>query len=266
MHYISGIFGFLTRFIIFLLNAVVQLLSIGALTQLCNLILINRSRQARFFDFGKLPGKFLRFNFLIIFGFCLSLSVQGQWTVQTSAADNDWRGVAYGNGLWVAVSSTVPGNRVMTSPDGITWTVQTSAADNFWRSVAYGNGLWVAVSSNGTGNRVMTSPDGITWTAQTSAADNFWTSVAYGNGLFVAVAASGTGNRVMTSPDGITWTIRTSAADNSWNSVAFGNSTWVAVSYSGTGNRVMTSTSALLPLQWGKFDAQKKTDKVSICT
>jgi hypothetical protein len=121
------------------------------------------------------------------------------WTSRNASAENEWSSVTYGNGLFVAVALSGTGNRVMTSPDGITWTARTSAADNFWYSVTYGNGLFVAVASSGTGNRVMTSPDGITWTARTSAADNSWRSVTYGKGLFVAVASSGTGNRVMTS-------------------------------------------------------------------
>jgi predicted RecA/RadA family phage recombinase len=124
--------------------------------------------------------------------------------------------VAYGNGLFVAVSTTGIGNRVMTSPDGITWTSRTSAADNSWNCVAFGNGLFVAVASTGTGDRVMTSPDGITWTARTSAADNLWASVAYGNGRFVAASTDGTGNRVMTSTNGVSWT--TSQTPNErWN-------------------------------------------------
>jgi len=116
------------------------------------------------------------------------------WTIRSTptAAEEDWRSVAYGTvngtGLFVAVSSTGTGNRVMTSPDGITWTSRTSAADNQWRSVIYGNGLFVAVSDNGTGNsivgsiadRVMTSPDGITWNARTAAANNDWYSITYG--------------------------------------------------------------------------------------
>jgi hypothetical protein len=80
------------------------------------------------------------------------------WSSRTSAADNGWYEVTYGNGLFVAVSLDGAGNRVMTSPDGITWTSRTSAADNFWTSVTYGNGLFVAVSYTGVGNRVMTSP------------------------------------------------------------------------------------------------------------
>jgi len=165
------------------------------------------------------------------------------WTIvnTSSAADNLWFSVTYGNGLFVAVAGSGTGNRVMTSPDGITWTSRTSAADNAWYSVTYGNGLFVAVAGSGTGNRVMTSPDGSTWTIRTSAANNTWNSVTYGNGLFVATAISGTANRVMTSPDGITWTARTNPVDNQWASVTYGNGLFVAVGPSGTGNRVMTS-------------------------
>ena len=120
------------------------------------------------------------------------------WTSRTSAADNNWQTVTYGNGLFVTVSDTGTGNRVMTSPDGITWTIRTSALDNWWRGVTYGEGLFVATATSGTGNRVMTSPDGITWTIRTSAADLSWRGVTYGNGVFVAVTDTGTGNRVMT--------------------------------------------------------------------
>jgi len=163
------------------------------------------------------------------------------WNSRVSTADNGWYSVTYGKGIFVAVSWSGTGNRVMTSPDGITWTARTSAADNNWLGVTYGNGIFVAVSDTGSGNRVMTSTNGITWTTRASAADNGWYGVTYGNGTFVAVAYTGTGNRVMTSPDGVTWTSRTSASDNNWRGVTYGNGTFVAVAASGTGNRVMTS-------------------------
>jgi alpha-acetolactate decarboxylase len=109
---------------------------------------------------------------VLTFIFCFQAQAQVNWTSRTSAADNQWNSMTYGNGLFVAVAGSGTGNRVMTSPDGINWTSRTSAADNIWNSVTYGNGLFVAVSTTGIGNRVMTSPDGITWTSQTSAADN----------------------------------------------------------------------------------------------
>lgn len=171
----------------------------------------------------------------------LARSPFGQaWELETAAAANTWTGLAFGNNLFVAVSNSGTGNRVMTSPDGITWASRTSAADNNWNSVCFGNNLFVAVASSGTGNRVMTSPDGITWTIRTSAADNSWTSVTFGEGLFVAVASTGTGNRVMTSPDGIAWTIRVSAGDFEWGSVFHGNDVFVAVAQS-AGSKIMSS-------------------------
>jgi predicted RecA/RadA family phage recombinase len=169
------------------------------------------------------------------------------WLSRASAADNDWWGVAYGNGLFVAVGLSGTGNRVMTSPDGITWTSQSSAADNYWYGVTYGNGLFVAVGFSGSGNRIMTSPDGITWTTRNSQSDINWSSVIYGNGTFVAVANTGGTSRVITSTDGINWTLRTAASTNAWYSVTFGNGLFVAVSNndtSGTG-RVMTSTDGI---------------------
>jgi len=172
------------------------------------------------------------------------------WVTRTSAADNTWQSVTWSPelSLFVAVSNSGVGNRVMSSPDGVNWTSRTSAADNKWRSVAWSPELllFVAVANSGTGNRVMSSPDGINWTIRTSAADNDWRGVTWSPELllFVAVAISGTGNRVMSSPDGINWTIRTSATDNDWRGVAWSPELllFVAVSSIGTGNRVMSSS------------------------
>ena len=113
--------------------------------------------------------KYFRTNIIaVVIASLFSISVVSQaaadgitWTSRTTAVANDWRSVAYGNGLWVAVSflddDNPDNNQVMTSPDGITWTGRTPAVvDNQWASVAYGDGLWVAVSIGGD-NRVMTS-------------------------------------------------------------------------------------------------------------
>ena len=180
------------------------------------------------------------------------------WTSRTTN-DNFWHDVTWGNGLFVAVAYSGTGNRVMTSPDGVTWTTRTSAADNNWLGVTWGNGLFVAVASSGTGNRVMTSPDGITWTIRTSASDSDWRAVTYGNGLFVAVA-NFTG--VMTSPDGIVWTSRTPANSMQWNGITYGNGLFVAVaSAGGVGNRVMTSPNGVT---WTSLSAGSTNDWFSV--
>ena len=176
-------------------------------------------------------------------------------------AGRDFRGAAYGNGVFVAVSSS--GSVCATSTDSLTWT-ERSMPPGVWLAVAFGRGLFVAVDGAGT-NKIATSPDGITWTARTLpasanwvsivfGADAFvlisgstpaassldgitwttrtlpsgaWSRVAFGNGVFVAVSSSGT-NSGATSPDGITWTPRT-LPTTGWNSVAFGSGTFVAV-------------------------------------
>jgi len=80
------------------------------------------------------------------------------WTSRTSATDNAWYGVTYGNGTFVAVALTGSSStQVMTSSNGINWASRAAATDNAWYGVTYGNGTFVAVASSGTGNRVMTS-------------------------------------------------------------------------------------------------------------
>ena len=106
--------------------------------------------------------------------------------------------------LVVAIRDSGKGNRVMTSPDGITWTSRSSAADNAWTSLCWSpeRERLVAVSSSGTGNRIMTSGDGLNWTVRSSPADLGWRSLCWSpqRSQFAAVSNSGAGNRVMVSP------------------------------------------------------------------
>jgi hypothetical protein len=182
-----------------------------------------------------------------------AVAAVSSWTARASAADNAWRSVCWAPelSLFVATAISGVGNRVMTSPDGITWTSRTSAADNDWYTVTWAPELliFVAVAVTGAGNRVMTSSNGITWTTRATPVNNQWYSIVWAPELsiFVAGALSGTGNRIMTSPDGITWTTRVSAADNQWGSVTWAPelSIFVAVAFTGTGNRVMTSPNGI---------------------
>lgn len=151
------------------------------------------------------------------------ISYPNAWTAQTTANQN-WRSITYGNGLFVAVSSTGTTQHVMTSPDGATWTLRTSAENNPWIGITYGNGLFVAVATTGT-NQVMTSPDGITWTTQTASSSRTWQSIAYGNGLFFATS---TDSRGMSSPDGITWTDRPMSGTGGFTYVSFANGLFIA--------------------------------------
>jgi hypothetical protein len=144
-------------------------------------------------------------------GLVLTSPTGAVWTVQTAAAANSWRGVAFNGTTLVAVSNNGV-NRVMTSTDGIAWASQSASDASSWTSVTWSAGLslFVAVASAGAGNRVMTSPDGVTWTGQAAASAQAWVGVTASPTLLVAVSSTNTGTQpVMTSTDGVTWTLRT---------------------------------------------------------
>lgn len=156
--------------------------------------------------------------------------------------------IAYGNGLFVAVSRTSKQNAIVVSRDGINWIYINTQVETNWQSVAYGNGIFVAVGDIGS-VRAMYSSDGFNWTLRSIPLVG-WMSVAHGylsptyeTGVFVAVARTGTNNRIMISPNGITWTnIATSdELDLNWRSVTYGNGRFIAVATDGTRN-VMSST------------------------
>ena len=144
------------------------------------------------------------------------------WYPIAAAAKNPWQCVAYGGGVFVALSNTGTSNRVMSSPDGTIWTVTaTGAPDNAWGTncLCYGNGMFVAVSGGAT--NAMYSVDGYNWTESGASSVGPWRAVTFGNGRFVAVGVSG---KTMYSTDAITWTSGLIAGDASfvWGAVTYG--------------------------------------------
>jgi hypothetical protein len=139
-------------------------------------------------------------------------SPNGETWTQIPLANN-WLGICWSPelSLFVAVANSGDGNKVATSPDGITWTKRPIPQSNDWQSVCWSPelGLFVAVATTGS-NRVMTSPDGINWDVRNASTNIIWRSVVWSPqlGIFVAVAQSTGGNPtgIMFSPDGINWT------------------------------------------------------------
>ena len=158
-----------------------------------------------------------------------SLFTKGiSWKSATPSASIIWDGVAYGNGLFVAVANTATTNSIMTSPDGTNWTSRTSPISTGLNAITYGHGLFVAVSSSG--NDVITSPDGVNWTLRTSPVGQ-WVAVTYGNGTF---DASGSNSVNMTSPDGVNWTSHPALSTTDWKDITYGNGKFVAVASGGS--------------------------------
>ena len=149
------------------------------------------------------------------------------WTSDSSGYGS--RGIAYGNGQFVAVGATI-----QTSADGANWTSHPTNLAQLY-GITYGNGQYVAV---GGGNlaygAVITSADGATWTLrengrQFGAQFGDLSGIAYGNGKFVAVGA---GPVILTSADGANWTLLFPGLDTGGsvlNGVCYGNGQFVAV-------------------------------------
>lgn len=80
------------------------------------------------------------------------------WTLRTgssTASDNVWNAVTYGNGVFIAVGDTP---NILRSTDGITWTkITTPSSVQYFKCITYAKGRFVAVGriSN---PRVITSP------------------------------------------------------------------------------------------------------------
>lgn len=170
------------------------------------------------------------------------------WGTRTIPNTNNYRQIAYGKGLFVAISSSGVGNRVLTSRDGITWTARTSAADSGWVAIVFANNKFTAIAAaTAAPNGLMESLDGITWSTAGNNLPNLdWQGITFSNelGLYVAVAQADfvtTVNRVATSVDGVTWTLRTPASQIGWREVTWGNGLFVSVASTGAGNRAMSS-------------------------
>jgi hypothetical protein len=115
------------------------------------------------------------------------------WTTVNSATPTrSWRSVAYGNGMYVAISTN---GYAIQSVDGINWSdeVFVSGAVTFNR-VAYGNGVFLATRSSA-GTQVAKSYDGINWTITDEDSTEYslttgggtWNSAAYGVGKWVVI-------------------------------------------------------------------------------
>lgn len=86
------------------------------------------------------------------------------WTARSSPTVSNFAGVAFGNGVWVAVGSS---GVIVTSSDGASWTQRTSNTFDNLNAVAYGGGRWIAVGDN---LQILTSTDAVTWTSVSAPA------------------------------------------------------------------------------------------------
>lgn len=150
------------------------------------------------------------------------------------------RGLAYGNGVWVATFGWGAPGTLRRSTDGVSWQVVASDTPTY-ADVAFGNGIFV---TNNSPTRLST--DGLNWTDGGNLDLNINTRaiqfVPHGDGVFIVTGESGETRDIVTSPDGVTWTHasnRPAQCGQYVSNLQYGNGT-IAI-FSGSGH-VCTST------------------------
>lgn len=168
------------------------------------------------------------------------------WASTNLPNSRSWNAVAFGQGLFVAVSSGLSGLSsdlaAISNTGGQFWSASTLPSASQWNSVAYGNGIFVAI---GQGISAASS-DGIAWTQGSlpSSGDHY---VEYGDGRFVAVRRNSSDAAV--SLDGVSWRPMTLSSSSLWEDVAYGGGKFVSV---GPPNRSSNSQQAAwVPIQSG---------------
>lgn len=165
------------------------------------------------------------------------------WQLLATPALQRVRGLAYGNGRYVAVGSGEEWDLstqglMATSMDGEHWMTQPRASSEALYSIAFGNGQFVAVGNNAT---LLTSADGLAWTPQvltTEGRPNL-NGITFAKGMFVAVSGDTHGS-IWTSTDGLQWTNRGVDIGLSLMAVKAAGDKFIAV-----GNTILVSTNGL---------------------
>ena len=154
------------------------------------------------------------------------------WTPVTIKSTADiWRGVIYGNGTYIAFSSS---HGPSYSTDGINWTKSSSSSAgqtsyNNKDSYAFGNNTFVAIDGeqwDWETPYMYYSTDGISWTSKNLG---FHIEAAsYGDGKFAIVGEKGA-----YSTDGINWTETTlptfTDGETRWRMLTHGDGKFIAV-------------------------------------
>lgn len=146
------------------------------------------------------------------------------WQNITVPVTAEWRGVAYGNGVWVAVAehgddSTVGTNLAVYSTDGTNWNSVDLGVTARWSTIIYGYDKFVALSSSddSTACPIAFSYDGQTWYNETMPTGQY-PAIAYQQGLFVTADIGS--DRVLISQDGYSWRELLAPTAGNWTGIA----------------------------------------------
>lgn len=147
----------------------------------------------------------------------------GQTWTNVDSSSSDFRGIQYGNGVFVAHDPGAGSNDIRYSTDdGATWNTASSGVVS-GTELHFVNGLFVVLGSNGA---LATSSNGGSWTNRTISTTNRLTGIAYGGGTYSVGSVQG---NVRTSADLTSWTTTASGASDLFVG-AYGNNVFVGIS------------------------------------
>jgi len=161
------------------------------------------------------------------------------WTgIESDPPSNNWTSVTWGNNIFCAVANQGNGNRVMTSPDGVSWISQTSI-NNSWNYVFWGKNIFFALSdSQSNGKNIMFSSTlyGKEMSNISDISQSYWftqylsdnvanlTSIIWGNNIFCAIGTS----YAITSTNGDNWNKYYLGDTNTYINLCYANNTFLA--------------------------------------
>lgn len=146
------------------------------------------------------------------------------WNSACLPVESFLRGVAFGNGQFVAVGGSYAGGGsvILTSVNGRSWNLHTSPSRQVLYGVAYSGDRFIAVGAGGT---ILTSKSGQRWQKQASGTDATLAAIASGNGTCVI---GGDDGLILSSPDTQTWARQISGTSRYVGKIAFDRERFVA--------------------------------------
>jgi len=173
-----------------------------------------------------------------------SINNGASWTRVAGFTAYDFRSIAFGGGVFVAVGGTGYNPVVFTSTDGITWTAATFTVNVYITSVIFAGSVFVLLSTHTT-YAIFTSSSGATWTQRTTPYNNAAarTAVVYSGTKYVYIAYNYGTNVTYSysSTDSITWTATALSGVLPVTGLAFGGSLFISF----LGAQSVTSSDAI---------------------
>lgn len=166
-----------------------------------------------------------------------AFSYDGVNWIKSSILSGNWNAIAYGLGVFCAVSVTGSAGNSSTSNDGVSWVANPMPSANSWESIACSTDVFCAVASNNTyGPASAISKNGIDWAAN-AIPTAVWVKIIWNGSVFCATSS---GTLSATSPDGISWKTGSLPYSDNWSGLAWNGSVFCAVSLNG-GNSAISA-------------------------